>query len=227
MGSGNYQPFTNITTPPIIPPSGALGLNTLDPDGKVMRVDWYVGGQYVFTALDDPFELPYANVAPGSYVVRACAWDDREAIGCSSDVTVTIQGGTPGLVVSSFKAYSTSQFVAAEGGGGSYLVANRTDANAWEQFVLVPQPGGGTALMASNGMYVAAEGGGNGEVNANRTTIGPWETFFLVDLGDGWVAWRTWNGYFLRADPNLAGRLDARGAPAPSGPGPWETFFRY
>lgn len=152
---------------------------------------------------------------------------DTDTVGRFMAQFVAAEGGAPGLVVSSFKAYSTSQFVAAEGGGGSYLVANRTDANAWEQFVLVPQPGGGTALMASNGMYVAAEGGGNGEVNANRTTIGPWETFFLVDLGDGWVAWRTWNGYFLRADPNLAGRLDARGAPAPSGPGPWETFFRY
>lgn len=214
-----------VLTTGAVPASGSIRLGAIDPDGKVMRVDWYVNGSHVYTALEDPFELPYANMAPGPYTVKANIWGYVEDTQFTPEVTITVQPNGPVTSVVSFQAYSTSAFVAAESGGGSHLVANRASAGAWEHFQLEPQPGGGVAIRADNGLLVAAELGGNDEVNANRTSVGPWETFFLEELGGGWVAIRTWNGHYLRADPVAGGRLDGRGAPGT--PGPWELFLKY
>jgi hypothetical protein len=58
IGPGNWNPFANVASPPSVPNTGSIGLSTIDPDGQVMRVDWYVFGQPVYTAFEDPWVLP-------------------------------------------------------------------------------------------------------------------------------------------------------------------------
>ena len=142
----------------------------------------------------------------------------------------TFQVGRAGVVVSrtwpvnrsAFRSVEMDRYTAAEGGGNSYLVANRLSINAWEEFGLVHVVAHVYALSAANGMFVVAEGGGNGEVNANRTQVGDWEQFEMLELGNDEVAFRTFAGYYLRAVPSLDGRIDARGEAI----GPWERFVR-
>lgn len=118
-------------------------------------------------------------------------------------------------------------YVAAEGGGGGILVANRYQIGPWETFRLirVPQGDGRYALQTSSGAYVAAENGGGGALVANRPGIGPWESFRLLPIyyqgqGTNKFAFQTSNGAYVSDDgggntPLVANR------PAI---GPWEIF---
>src|SRR6185295_6629448 len=71
------------------------------------------------------------------------------------------------------------KYVAAEGGGGRELVANRDARGPWESFNVVHMGNDRLALQASNGKYVSATGP-NGTLLANRDCIGPTETFLMV-----------------------------------------------
>jgi hypothetical protein len=118
-----------------------------------------------------------------------------------------------------FKAHN-AKYVAAEGGGGRELVANRDEKGPWETFsVEIPNSNEPDvfALKASNGLFVSAEGGGGRELVANRKERGPWETFRLVRPGtSGLVAIQTYNGKFyvsaegpiLRANRQCAGEWE-------------------
>lgn len=132
-------------------------------------------------------------------------------------------GRTWPITTAALRALSTGMYVAAENGGGSYLIANRTTANAWESFDMteVVVMSNVINIIASNGQYVAAEQGGGQAVNANRVSAGPWEEFIVEDVGDGYIALRTLDGHYLRAVPP-SGLVDA----VPTTVGPWEKFER-
>lgn len=104
---------------------------------------------------------------------------------------------------------SNGQYVAAEGGGGGPLVANRPRLREWETFELVDLGAGGVgrrvALRVHDGHFVAAEGGGGGALVANRGRARSWETFELRDLGrtprgQRRVAFRSANGRYITAE---------------------------
>lgn len=116
---------------------------------------------------------------------------------------------------------TNGSYVCAEGGGGSYLIANRPDLGEWETFNLIPV-GSGFALQASNGKYVCAVAGGGGSVVVDRPGIGPWETFQIVDLGNDNIALSTARPFFLCAESGGAARLVADRDTIRS----WETFRR-
>jgi len=121
------------------------------------------------------------------------------------------------------RSQATGQWVAAEGGGGSYLVANRGAIGPWEQFGMseVVPASNLVTLRAANGQYVAAENGGGGAVNANRNSPGPWEEFTVEHHGGGYIALRTLSGHYLRALVP-GGVIDA----VATSVGPWELFER-
>jgi len=114
---------------------------------------------------------------------------------------------------------TTEKWVAAEGGGGRELVANRDNRAEWETFTVVPMGSDPDvfALRAFNGKFVCAEGGGGRELVANREQAGPWETFRLVrPWTNGRIAIQTSNGKYvsaesgiLRADRNCPGEMES------------------
>jgi len=101
------------------------------------------------------------------------------------------------------KAYN-GNYICAEGGGGSILIANRSIPATWETLELIHIGDDFVALKTNSGHYVAAEGGGGGEVTAIRSVngfgIGAWETFELIRLEGNMVAFMTKNGSYLTAD---------------------------
>lgn len=99
------------------------------------------------------------------------------------------------------------KYVAAEGGGGRELIANRDHRRTWETFKLIEVGTNRAALRAHDGHYVCAEGGGGGELIADRPHISGWETFSMIRLGDDKAVFRARNGRFVGLDSN--GRLVA------------------
>lgn len=134
-----------------------------------------------------------------------------------------------------FQAEANGRYVAAESGGGSYLIANRTAIGPWERLQITGQfvHGGVVNLRAPSGHYVAAEDGGGGEVNVNRPVASAWESWTVVKLsgspgtqireGDRF-ALRAYNQvHFLCAEGAGASKLNATRVAI----GPWETFVAH
>jgi hypothetical protein len=115
---------------------------------------------------------------------------------------------------------NNGQYVCAENGGGSNLVANRDWVLAWETFRRIDLGNNAVALQAANGQYVCAENGGGSNLVANRDWILAWETFRRIDLGNNKVALQAANGQYVCAEngggSNLVANRDWILA--------WETF---
>ena len=95
---------------------------------------------------------------------------------------------------------NNGQYVCAENGGGSNLVANRDWVLAWETFRRIDLGNNEVALQAANGQYVCAENGGGSNLVANRDWILAWETFRRIDLGNNKVALQAANGQYVCAE---------------------------
>ncbi|GAA3201940.1 PQQ-dependent sugar dehydrogenase [Dactylosporangium siamense] len=128
----------------------------------------------------------------------------------------------PAGQVISLRAHANGQYVTADDGGNSPLIANRGAVGPWEQFDVVDLGDGFVALRAhANGQYVCAENGGNSPLIANRGAVGAWERFQIVHNGDGSVSLKAGvNNQYVAAENAGAGALIAnRGAI-----GSWEEF---
>ena len=114
------------------------------------------------------------------------------------------------------------KYVAAEGGGGGELVANRDVRGPWESFNVVHMGNDRLALQASNGKYVSATGP-DGTLLANRDCIGPTETFLIVRGREGRIALKASNGKFVCAEDGGDRELIANRDVA----GEWESFYMF
>jgi hypothetical protein len=65
-------------------------VNATDPDGKIDRVEFSIGGEVLFVARKDPYQYTFADLAPGTYTLSARAVDDG---GKSRTAEVTIRVG--------------------------------------------------------------------------------------------------------------------------------------
>jgi hypothetical protein len=127
---------------------------------------------------------------------------------------------------------ANGRFVAAEGGGGRDLVANRTEVSNWERFKLATPDGGrlgwrrNVTLMGWGGQFVVAEPGA--VLRNNRNAAGPWETFTLEgvsrkytgDCSEVSVRLKTSSGTYVSAVAGGGGGLVS----GVTTPGPAETF---
>jgi hypothetical protein len=75
------------------------------------------------------------------------------------------------MSVTTFQTLSR-HYLCAEGGGGSTVVANRTEAGPWEQWTVEKRDGGLFAFKSHNGCYLGVEGT---RVTCDRTSVGEWE----------------------------------------------------
>jgi len=125
---------------------------------------------------------------------------------------------------------SNGNFVTAENGGGSTVVANRpvgTAVGQWETFGLIDLGNNTVVLQTFDGHFVTAENGGGSTsagqpqpVVANRTQVGAWEKFVLVAVGPNQVALKTSNGNFVTAENGGGSTVVANRTAI----GAWETF---
>ena len=119
--------------------------------------------------------------------------------------------------VFSFKTKLGGQFVSAENAGASALVANRNVASVWEQFQMVTNANGASAIKAlANGRFLCADQAGSAPLIANRDAVsGDWELFDWIDRGDGSFTLRARaNGRYVQVQPN--GTLQATATSEPN-----------
>jgi pimeloyl-ACP methyl ester carboxylesterase len=95
VNDGNIPPNVRFVKPlpldqPYRAPVRAL-VKAADPDGKIDRVEFFLGDKQVSVARQQPFEFTFEGLEPGSYTLRARAVD---AGGKSRTATVTIQVGS-------------------------------------------------------------------------------------------------------------------------------------
>lgn len=96
-----------------------------------------------------------------------------------------------GVYLMSIKTNNGTNYLTAEGNGGSTVVADRTSAGWWETFQLQVMDGAGSLkdgdrvnLITSDSWYFSALNGGNYSLLADKQTLGAWETFRVVKLAD-------------------------------------------
>ena len=116
---------------------------------------------------------------------------------------------------------ANGQYLSAEEGGGSIVIANRNQASEWETFTIITRDLGMISLKTSNGFFLSAEEGGGGRLTADRTTIGEWELFTPVSIGGDKYALKTSNGHYLVAENGGGGEVNADRTQS----GEWETLI--
>lgn len=105
------------------------------------------------------------------------------------------------------------RYLAVEADGS--VVANRPDAQAWEQIRVEPLGGDRVALRAWNDKYLTAEL--DGRVNARADQVNAWEEW-RVDISNGRLTFRSSHKKYLTAE--VDGQLRARAEQV----GPWEQW---
>jgi RHS repeat-associated protein len=73
--------------------TGVVGLvvDAVDPDGEVVRVDFFAGDTLLGSSSTTPFSLDWTADEPGDFVLRAVAWDNLGASEASPDRAITIR----------------------------------------------------------------------------------------------------------------------------------------
>lgn len=75
------------------PASVGLAASASDPDGSVVRVEFFAGSSPAGTATNSPFGLVWSNVPAGQYALRAVATDDSGRRATSAPVNITVLAG--------------------------------------------------------------------------------------------------------------------------------------
>ena len=94
-GSGNAPPSATITAPVngavySNPAAIVLSASASDSDGTVTKVEFYNGSTLLGSAAAAPYSYTLSNVAAGSYILKARAYDNLGATTDSAPVTVTV-----------------------------------------------------------------------------------------------------------------------------------------
>ena len=111
------------------------------------------------------------------------------------------------------KSVVENKFVAAEGGGGRELVANRDVADIWETFRATILPNNGVILRSYNGQYVRVREN-DGVLLANADNRQSATRFTFVRLQGNEIAVQAPNGQYVRVRDNdkvLVARADDTG----------------
>lgn len=124
----------------------------------------------------------------------------------------------------SLRAGANNQYVSAENGGASPLIANRPTVQGWEKFQIVANPDGTVSFKAlANNKYVAADLNQGGRLVAQSRGVLGWEKFRRVDLGNGSFALQAVaNNQYVTVDLNSGTPVLTASRPAVGGA--WEAF---
>jgi regulation of enolase protein 1 (concanavalin A-like superfamily) len=95
----NQKPTVGLSSPSsgatfAAPATIAIAASAADPDGTVARVEFYSGSTLLGTDTTSPYSFSWANVAAGSYTLKAIAYDNTGASTTSATVSVTVTAAT-------------------------------------------------------------------------------------------------------------------------------------
>ena len=91
---GEKPPTISLNAPtgqPFIGPATVrLSANASDPDGQVVRVDYYANGSYIGASTAAPFAFNWVGAGPGSYQITGVATDNNGKTATSGAVGVVV-----------------------------------------------------------------------------------------------------------------------------------------
>jgi hypothetical protein len=110
----NLPPSVTIASPHdgaifIAPASFAFEVNAFDLDDGLSDVEFYVGADWWDDVFDIPFSTSVTNLAAGSYVLQAIAYDFSGATATNS-VSITVQSGSAPRITLSAPRLVSGQF---------------------------------------------------------------------------------------------------------------------
>jgi hypothetical protein len=98
--AANQPPTAAVTSPAngatfTAPVSLTVSAAAADPDGTIVRVDFYAGEQPIGSDTASPYTIVWTNVPAGTHPLIAVARDDDGASTSSAAVTVTVKAAMP------------------------------------------------------------------------------------------------------------------------------------
>lgn len=95
LNGSNQAPSVSITSPAnnasfSAPAAVTITANASDADGSISKVEFYNGTTLLGTATAAPYTFTWSNVATGSYVLTAKAYDNAGAIATSAAIAISV-----------------------------------------------------------------------------------------------------------------------------------------
>jgi regulation of enolase protein 1 (concanavalin A-like superfamily) len=157
----NQPPSVSLTSPSsgaslAAPATVSLAASASDPEGRLSKVEFYVGSTLVSTDTTSPYTASWSTSTAGSYVFKAIAYDADGGVTTSStrSVTVTSSASTPPTKVVFQKSADH----------GTLVTSYRLDI-----FASGANPGSATPIATSNlGKPTPAS---NGDITVDRATF--------------------------------------------------------
>ena len=124
-----------------------IDVDASDPDGQIDKVEIYVGNDLIQVEKNYPYEATWSEQTPGTYVLRAIAYDKTGLTTVSNKVLVTVSGSSPevkglafdvtpddGLVILSWTSQKEQMM-------DFYRVSRSVDSVIYEELAVVPAVG--------------------------------------------------------------------------------------
>ncbi len=155
--------------------------------------------------LDLPIVNGYTGSYPEGYMDLCDRMDDRslgkwcEHAGCDP-ASIARVTNVPVAVLDrdtvTLQA-ANGKFICANLKREGLMVADRTDPQLWETYLMIRTTEDRVALLAHNGNFVCAELLQQQQLSATAPELGDFGLFRIVPLEDGWIALRAFNDRFL------------------------------
>lgn len=121
-GTSNRPPTVAIATATLVyemPASVVLGVTANDPDGTVVKVEYFSAGKKVGESTQAPFTVAWPGLGAGIYTVSAVATDNGGATATSRPVDIIVNVPSPTLDPSTVATADTSVRLTGRGLAGT------------------------------------------------------------------------------------------------------------
>jgi len=105
-----------------------------DPDGSVVKVDFYANGTLVGEDAAAPYTMVWFDVPVGTYQITAAAWDNSGAVGYAAPITVIVAEAQQHPPVDDTPTVPAPGMVIVAGGMHGYIDARKPDAQLSVRF---------------------------------------------------------------------------------------------
>jgi hypothetical protein len=109
-----------------------LQVSAADPNGSIIRVEFYSDGIKIGEALRTPYAVMWPELRNGVHVLTASAVDDTGAVSISAPVTVRVFGPPAGQLAEVKRIRNTLSFCVGVEPGQRYRTLSSVDLKTWE-----------------------------------------------------------------------------------------------
>ena len=158
VGGANPQPpFVKVVNPldgATFAPGTQIDIDVdaSDPDGNIDKVEIFVDASLIQTEKNFPYEASWKPNQPGTYIIRAIAYDNSGMTTASNQVKVVIGSQTPEVTGLAFDATEDEGIVILSWSSkeekmmGSYLLSRSTDSVLFESLNVMPAVGNSSQI---------------------------------------------------------------------------------